>query len=124
MSMFCRPSTGLIGNLLRLIDEYSGVNSLTSCPVECRYLLNAEETSARPPVLDSGVTSEAMKQTLSGMGDSCDRAAESTMRALRNDDPSHKMRRLLIGLTLVLLLAVSAAIGILVAYWPHLGGIL
>jgi hypothetical protein len=29
------------------------------------------------------------------------------------------MRRLLVALTLVLLLAISAGIGILVAYWPH-----
>jgi len=29
------------------------------------------------------------------------------------------MRRLLVALTLVLLLAVSAGIGVLVAYWPH-----
>ena len=29
------------------------------------------------------------------------------------------MRRLLVGLTLVLLLAISASVGILVAYWPE-----
>src|SRR6267142_3719654 len=64
MSMFCRASTGRIGNLPRSIDEYSGVNSLTSCPAACRYLVSAEDTSARPPVFDRGAASDAMRQTV------------------------------------------------------------
>src|SRR6266850_1188165 len=62
--MFCRPSTGRSGNLRRSIDEYKGVNNLTSCPAACRYLVRAEDTSARPPVFDSGAASDAMRQTV------------------------------------------------------------
>src|SRR3981081_1529276 len=62
--MFCRPSTGSIGNLPRSIDEYAGVNNLTSCPAACRYFVSAEDTSARPPVFDRGAASEAKTQTV------------------------------------------------------------
>ena len=47
--------------------EYSGVKSRASCPAPCRYFVRAPETSASPPVLESGATSEAMRQTFSGM---------------------------------------------------------
>src|SRR6266404_7499683 len=38
--------------------------SLASGPAACRYLVSAEETSARPPVFDSGAASDAMRQTV------------------------------------------------------------
>ena len=44
------------------------------------------------------------------------------MRIPRDDECHSQMRRLLVGLTLVVLLAISAGIGILVAYWPQLSG--
>src|SRR5580704_32535 len=52
----------------RSMAEYSGVNSRTSCPWPCRYLVSAAVTSARPPVLANGAASEAMAQILTGMG--------------------------------------------------------
>ena len=46
--------------------EYSGMNTRTSWPRDCRYRGSAPATSARPPVLASGATSEAMKQIAKG----------------------------------------------------------
>src|ERR1700733_7825926 len=48
----------------RSMAAYSGMKSRTSCPRPCRYLVSAAATSARPPVLANGATSEAMAQIL------------------------------------------------------------
>src|SRR5580698_558769 len=46
---------------------YSGMNSRTSWPWACRYLVSAAVTSARPPVFANGATSEAIAQILTGL---------------------------------------------------------
>src|ERR1700744_4411252 len=65
---FCKPSSGRTGNFARSIDAYNGVKSRTSCPAACRNFVRAEDTSARPPVLDSGAASDARRQTLRFIG--------------------------------------------------------
>jgi hypothetical protein len=47
------------------------------------------------------------------------RCSREVYNASLTEPLNSDMRRLLVALTLVLLLAVSACIGVLVAYWPH-----
>src|SRR3981081_4489730 len=109
--MFCRPSTGRSGNLPRSIDEYAGVNNLTSCPAACRYLVSAEDTSARPPVFDRGAGSDARRQTVRvimrlpvyDVGQSAPQGGVEVILAIEQGGRGSPMRRFLIGLVVVLL---------------------
>ncbi len=75
--------------------------------------------------LGEGATSLAMRQTFNGIsGKSTIRAGSPSvdscaLRGAITREVELGMRRLLIALTLVLLLAVSVGIGVLIAGWPH-----
>ena len=115
---------GRSGYLFRSIDEYRGVNNLTSWPAPWRYLVRAADTSAKPPVFESGATSDARRHTCRFI----ERLPVYDVAAVRHASAYvgsreafvSSMRRFLIGIVLLLLLATSIGVGIVVARWPTL----
>src|SRR5580698_10153487 len=110
---FCSPGTARAAHASRSTLAYAGVNRRTSWPAAHRVLVSAPATSARPPVLDSGATSEASMHTASRFS-----GLMSWRAGARGYDD--RMQRFLIALALILLLAVSIGVGVAVARWPHL----
>jgi hypothetical protein len=99
------------------MEEYSGVNSLTSCPAACRYLVSAAETSASPPVFDSGAVSDAIRHTVRVI---VRLPVYDVIAVIVEGTLVSSMRRFLIGLVVALLLVASIGVGVTVAKWPAL----